>query len=113
VRTTVDVEIPDARFKKGMVVVFADGTNYYVKNVHSSASPESALTGRGGAMQYEHEYTLVVQKSPVLRPGTVVLASEPGGWVSKCNLLRSWNGSIVAADSVDTIMERARKPAMR
>lgn len=106
----VPVVIPDPKFPKGMMLATPHSHVLHVYDVISGLDRTAEVyAGRGnpGITACKHTYILVVQKSPSLRIGSVLITTEgPTSLLSQCRILRKHQGVIVEPDSLDNVLER-------
>jgi hypothetical protein len=109
----VSVQIPDPKFPKGSLLTTPHSHVLYVLDVRSELTRSDSIytgSGRPGVAPHRHVYTLVVQKSPNLRPGSVLVTEEsPTSVIHQCRLLRRLQGEILGPDSLDNVLERTMR----
>jgi hypothetical protein len=109
----VAVQIPDPKFPKGTMLATPHSHVLHVVDVISELVRSSAVyagSGRPGVAPHRHTYILVVQRSPNLRPGSVLVTQDsPSSVLHQCRTLRKHQGEIIGPDSLDNVLERTHR----
>ena len=106
----ISVQIPDPKFPKGSMLTTPHSHVLYVAHVISEMVRSSSIysgSGNSGVAPHRHTYVLVVQKSPSLRIGSVLVTEEgPTSVIHQSRILRKHQGEFVGPDTLDNVLER-------